>query len=171
MLCEGLWAGVTEEWHYSVMQISGFKTMLLRKAIYRPVSKASKEAACYADEHVKSDSNGEISKYEVISNLGCSIDSMEKDMVNCIENLTATTAEKERIGAKLSVSVTIQKDFLLDDSSMFAGRDEFDIHTIKNSAEKVGGYFYYFYLINDDHLAIVMVDVSDKGVPVGLRWL
>ena len=37
-----------------------------------------------------------------------------------------------------------------------------------NPAKKVGGDFYDFFMIDDDHLALVLGDVSDKGIPAAL---
>ncbi|HBI59911.1 MAG TPA: hypothetical protein DDY31_01655, partial [Lachnospiraceae bacterium] len=47
-------------------------------------------------------------------------------------------------------------------------REEFDIYATMTPAKEVGGDFYDFFLIDDDHLGIVMADVSGKGVPAAL---
>ena len=50
----------------------------------------------------------------------------------------------------------------------FPDRTEFDIYATMDPAKEVGGDFYDFFLIDDDHLALVMADVSGKGVPAAL---
>ena len=45
---------------------------------------------------------------------------------------------------------------------------EFDLYATMNPAKEVGGDFYDFFLIDDDHLALVMADVSGKGIPAAL---
>ena len=50
----------------------------------------------------------------------------------------------------------------------FPERREFDIYATMTPAKEVGGDFYDFFLIDDDHLAVVMADVSGKGVPAAL---
>ena len=50
----------------------------------------------------------------------------------------------------------------------FPGRKEFDLYATMNPAKEVGGDFYDFFLIDDDHLALVIADVSGKGVPAAL---
>ena len=47
-------------------------------------------------------------------------------------------------------------------------RSEFDIYASMEPAKQVGGDFYDFFLIDDDHLAMLIADVSDKGVPAAL---
>ena len=50
----------------------------------------------------------------------------------------------------------------------FPGRDDFDIFASMTPAKEVGGDFYDFFLIDDDHLALTIADVSGKGVPAAL---
>src|SRR5579871_698438 len=50
----------------------------------------------------------------------------------------------------------------------FPERKDFDIHAEMTSAKAVGGDFFDFFLIDDDHLAVVIGDVSGKGIPAAL---
>ncbi len=50
----------------------------------------------------------------------------------------------------------------------FPDRPEFDLYASMDPAKEVGGDFYDFFMIDDDHLAIVIADVSGKGVPAAL---
>ena len=50
----------------------------------------------------------------------------------------------------------------------FPERKEFDVYAGMYTAKEVGGDFYDFFLIDDKHLAMVMADVSGKGVPAAL---
>ncbi len=76
--------------------------------------------------------------------------------------------EKERISAELNVASHIQRDLLPCIFPAFPERKEFDIYAAMDPAKEVGGDFYDFFLIDDDHLALVMADVSGKGVPAAL---
>ncbi len=81
------------------------------------------------------------------------------------KELTEHTA---RISAELSLATNIQLDRLPSNFPAFPDRDEFDIFASSTPAKEVGGDFYDFFLIDDDHLCMVIADVSGKGVPAAL---
>ena len=83
-------------------------------------------------------------------------------------NLKQVTAEKERIGAELSVASQIQADMLPRIFPPFPDRKEFDLYASMVPAKEVGGDFYDFFMADEDHLVMVMADVSGKGVPAAL---
>ena len=62
----------------------------------------------------------------------------------------------------------IQESMLPSIFPAFPERSEFDIYATMDPAREVGGDFYDFFLIDDDHLGMVMADVSGKGVPAAL---
>jgi sigma-B regulation protein RsbU (phosphoserine phosphatase) len=62
----------------------------------------------------------------------------------------------------------IQKSMLPDQFPAFPDRTEFDLYASMTPARAVGGDFYDFFLIDDDHLAVLIADVSDKGIPAAL---
>ena len=77
----------------------------------------------------------------------------------------ALALEKERIGAELSLAARIQHSALPKE---FPERKEFDLFASMTPAKEVGGDFYDFFMIDDDHLGLVIADVSGKGVPAAL---
>ena len=77
-------------------------------------------------------------------------------------------AEKERVSAELSLATQIQSDMLPNIFPAFPDRPEFDIYASMDPAKEVGGDFYDFFLVDDDHLYMTIADVSDKGVPAAL---
>ncbi|MCR5623898.1 MAG: SpoIIE family protein phosphatase, partial [Lachnospiraceae bacterium] len=85
-----------------------------------------------------------------------------------ISEITTITAEKERIGTELSLANKIQSSMLPNVFPPFPERDEFDIYAMMIPAKEVGGDFYDFFLIDDDHLGLVIADVSGKGIPAAL---
>ena len=85
-----------------------------------------------------------------------------------IEENTRITAEKERLGAELSLATRIQAAMMPHIYPAFPDRSEFDIYATMDPAKEVGGDFYDFFLVDDDHLCMVMADVSGKGVPAAL---
>ena len=76
--------------------------------------------------------------------------------------------EEERISAELGMAANIQSGALPQDFPAFPERKDFDIYASMTPAKEVGGDFYDFFLIDEDHLGIVIADVSDKGVPAAL---
>ena len=93
---------------------------------------------------------------------------MYSDVRDYIKKLGAVTAEKERIGAELDVAKHIQASMLPCIFPAFPERKEIDIYATMEPAKEVGGDFYDFFMVDDTHLAIVMADVSGKGVPAAL---
>ena len=85
-----------------------------------------------------------------------------------IKQITEITAEKERIGTELQLATRIQMDMLPNIYPAFPERDEFDIYASMDPAREVGGDFYDFFLIDDDHLYMLIADVSGKGIPAAL---
>ena len=79
------------------------------------------------------------------------------------EHETAT-----RMGAELSMATDIQASQLPRLFPAFPNRKEFDVFASMTPAKEVGGDFYDFFLIDDDHIGLVMADVSGKGVPAAL---
>jgi sigma-B regulation protein RsbU (phosphoserine phosphatase) len=96
------------------------------------------------------------------------IRSMQIKIVQYLDNLTRVTAEKERISAELNIAAQIQVDMLPRSFPPFPERHDFDIYATMDPAKEVGGDFYDFFLIDSDHLGLVMADVSGKGVPASL---
>ena len=103
-----------------------------------------------------------------IQELAESVHGMEKDIVKYIDNIRTITAEKERIGAELNVATQIQADMLPRIFPPFPDRHEFDIYATMDPAKEVGGDFYDFFLLDQDHIGLVMADVSGKGMPAAL---
>ena len=151
-----------------VLVVAQFVVRFLRKWVVKPIRKISIEATRFAKENTKGEELGDVSKFEEIYNLSRSIDKMETDMVNYIDNLTTVTAERERIGTELNFAKQIQYSSLPTKFPAFPDREEFDVYAYMKPAKEVGGDFYNFVLVDDDHLAVWIGDVSDKGVPAAL---
>ncbi len=97
-----------------------------------------------------------------------SFGSMTERMKRYIKDITEITAEKERIDAELNVATKIQASMLPCVFPPFPERNDFDIYASMTPAKEVGGDFYDFFLVDNDHLALVIADVSGKGVPAAL---
>ena len=80
----------------------------------------------------------------------------------------ALALEKERVSTELALATRIQSNFLPKIFPPFPDRHEFDLYASMTPAREVGGDLYDFFLIDDDHLCLVIGDVSGKGVPASL---
>ncbi|TGY97476.1 HAMP domain-containing protein [Petralouisia muris] len=143
-------------------------SMFLYREILLPILAVTDEAKRFADSNTPSDKLSAIKKNDEIGVLAKAVEKMERDIVEYVENLTMVTAEKERIGAELSIATQIQADMLPGIFPAFPEKTEFDIYATMNPAKEVGGDFYDFFMVDESHLAIVMADVSGKGVPAAL---
>ncbi|MBQ1311856.1 MAG: SpoIIE family protein phosphatase [Blautia sp.] len=85
-----------------------------------------------------------------------------------IKDITRITREKERVSTELQMANRIQNSMIPNVFPPFPGRSEFDIYASMTPAREVGGDFYDFFLIDQNHLCMVMADVSGKGIPAAL---
>jgi serine phosphatase RsbU (regulator of sigma subunit) len=107
-------------------------------------------------------------KYEV-GQLADSLKDMIEDNELYTINLEKLVTEKEKIVAELNIASEIQNSVIPNIFPPFPDRlNDFDIYASFNPARNVGGDFYDYFLIDDDHLVLVIGDVSGKGVPAAL---
>ena len=144
--------------------------MNLNKNLLGPIKRITDETLRFANENTKPQEllQAKITARNEIGQLAKNIDVMEENIINYVENLTRVTQEKEQIKAELNVATQIQADMLPRIFPPFPDRHEFDIYASMNPAKEVGGDFYDFFMIDNDHIALVMADVSGKGVPAAL---
>ncbi len=143
--------------------------LVTKKNLLTPIKTIISEA----DDFVSNDTNiskklDKIQTGDEIETLARSILQMEINIKDYIKNITSITAEKERIGAELDVAKHIQSSMLPCVFPAYPNRREFDIYASMTPAKEVGGDFYDFFMVDDTHLAVVMADVSGKGVPAAL---
>ena len=90
---------------------------------------------------------------------------MAAHYMRAVRERQALALEKERTGAELALASRIQVSALPKE---YPDRAEFDLCASMTPAKKVGGDFYDFFMIDEDHLGLVIADVSGKGVPAAL---
>ena len=95
-------------------------------------------------------------------------DDLSRKTKKYIEEITKITKEKERVSTELQMANLIQVSMLPHIFPAFPERKEFDLYASMDPAKEVGGDFYDFFLIDADHLCMVMADVSGKGIPAAL---
>ncbi|MEG0156148.1 MAG: SpoIIE family protein phosphatase, partial [Anaerovoracaceae bacterium] len=141
-------------------------SIAVSKNITRPIQRLASKVADIGDGNF--DMEVKVESEDEVGQLAKSFNTMLKDLKVYVQDLTEVTAEKERIGTELGVATQIKANMLPGIFPAFPDRPEIDIYGTMTPAKEVGGDFYDFFLIDDDHLALVMADVSGKGVPAAL---
>ena len=141
----------------------------VKRKIVNPINKI-RDASKSMVENLENEDSIDVSVKtgNEIEELFDSFKEMYGDVQDYIKKLEGVTAEKERIGAELDVAKHIQASMLPCIFPAFPERHEIDIFATMDPAKEVGGDFYDFFMVDERHLAIVMADVSGKGVPAAL---
>ena len=138
----------------------------ISRFINAPIKKLTTEVSELSlggfDTQIKVSSNDELGL------LAQTFNKMTGELKKSVEENVRERAEKERIGAELSVATRIQASMLPYIFPPFPDRTEFDIFASMVPAREVGGDFYHFYFIDKDNLMVVIADVSGKGIPAAL---
>ncbi len=139
-----------------------------RKILTTPITKLARFTHNITDTGTFEHQRIELKTGDEIEMLSDSVNYMLEKLEDYIDNLSRITAEKERIGAELDIATRIQASILPCIFPAFPERKEFNIFAAMTPAKEVGGDFYDFFMIDERHLAIVVADVSGKGVPAAL---
>ena len=107
-------------------------------------------------------------KITELNELVDSLQSMEQEMNVYLQELHQMTSERTRIETELDLAKRIQMSMMPDDFSIPSAEGRVDLFASMIPAKEVGGDFYDFFMIDEDHLCLVIADVSGKGVPAAL---
>ncbi|MBZ0181410.1 MAG: SpoIIE family protein phosphatase [Melioribacteraceae bacterium] len=110
----------------------------------------------------------QITSKDEIGELYNSFKRMQVELNNYIENLKATTAEKEKMQSELRIAHQIQMDMVPKIFPPFPERDDVDLFAVLDTAKEVGGDLYDFFFIDDERIVVLVGDVAGKGVPASL---
>ena len=103
-----------------------------------------------------------------IETVARSFENMHRRLHDYIEENTRNELEKQRVVTELDLATKLQAEMLPSKFPAFPDRNEFLIYADMTPAKEVGGDFYDFFFIDHDHLAIIMADVSGKGIPAAM---
>ena len=146
--------------------LSFLVSLILSRRIVKPIQKLTDSVSRIHGDNL--DFQWDMDTGDETQLLANSFQSLTDRMKTYIQDIQDITAEKERIGAELNIATRIQADMMPSIFPAFPERPEFDIYAVMDPAKEVGGDFYDFFLIDDDHLGLVMADVSGKGIPAAL---
>lgn len=133
---------------------------LVRKLVVRNIHKINESLSAITDGNLDT-------VVDVRSHL--EFDSLSNDINATVDTLKRYIKEaEERIDAELAFAKAIQHSALPAVHPLYDNRKEFDIFASMHTAKEVGGDFYDFYFIDEDHLAFLIADVSGKGIPAAM---
>ena len=151
--------------------LSGVCLLLISLFVLRPVKRVQKHIRSFTetkDSEATIEGLSKVKTRNEIGQLADDVSEMVNEINDHISEIKTITADKERIQTELELATRIQAAMLPSDFPAFPDRNEFDLYAAMDPAREVGGDFYDFYLIDDDHLALTIADVSGKGVPAAL---
>ena len=93
---------------------------------------------------------------------------LTKEIDEYTDEIEQAASERERMTFELETAAQIQLKMLPEEAPHFPDHPEFGLCASMTPAKMVGGDFYDYFLTDDHHLALVMADVSDKGIPAAL---
>ncbi len=152
----------------SLALLTAAAAVVLGKKIVKPLNSITRRIAELKEGNLEFKMEPGDRTGDEIELLAESFASLSHKTVEYIDQVRSVTAEKERVATELHMANQIQESMLPGIFPPFPDRKEFDIYATMQPAKEVGGDFYDFFLIDDDHLCLVMADVSGKGIPAAL---
>lgn len=154
-----------------ILLFAGLLIWFINRKTVRPVTQIQKNVRLYTDNKDTDHIVAEMEKVNVNNEFGIlagDIAKMAKELDRFTLDNIKLAADHERLATELELATKIQRDAIPATFPAFPDRDEFDIYASMEPAKEVGGDFYDFFLVDDDHLCMVIADVSGKGVPGAL---
>lgn len=151
--------------------LSAFYLIYIFFFAFRPLKRVKENVQEYAEtknsEKVRAQL-GKINYKNELGDLARGVSAMTEEIDSYLLEIQKNATEKERIGAELNIAKKIQADMLPNIFPAFPQISEFNVYAIMRPAKEVGGDFYDFFMLDQTHIALVIADVSGKGVPAAL---
>ena len=149
--------------------------LYINRKVTNPINRLAQAASGYSHDKESGSLDSRhfrnlgIHTMDEIENLSNVLEEMETDIAEYYENMLKVTLEKEHLNSEMEIAERIQKGTLPSDFPPFPDlTDVIDIYALMDPAKEVGGDFYDFFKIDEDHLAVLIADVSGKGIPGAL---
>ncbi|MDY6407995.1 MAG: SpoIIE family protein phosphatase [Pseudomonadota bacterium] len=139
---------------------------VLNRNINRPIAKLTQLAQQIGQGNLNTQIY--LDKPSELAHLASVFNQMTQDIKTHIIRLSQISLAKEKIESELAIAHTIQKSALPQD---FPKNDSFELVASMTPANEVGGDFYDFFPIDEDHFGFVMADVSGKGITAALYMM
>ncbi len=159
-------------WKLSLLTLAGLLMLALvvvhiSRSIVRPIT----ALASAVRQVAAGDLNRELpppSSEDEVGQLEEAFSQMLQDLRRHIEELTRTTAAKERMETELTIARDLQHSILPRIVPSFRDELRIDLAARCTPAREVGGDFYDFFALGQEHFGFVLADVSDKGMAAAL---
>ena len=143
-------------------------SIILGTRIVKPLNTITRRISQLSEDNLEFKMEDAYRTGDEVEELARSFAAISHKTVEYLDTVQRVTAEKERLGTELSLATQIQAAMLPHIVPAFPDRKDFDVIGSMNPAKEVGGDFYDYFLVDSDHLGMVIADVSGKGVPAAL---
>ncbi len=144
---------------------------MIYRVVLQPLKTVQENIRLYMsnkDSKIVCENLAEITPTNEIGQLSKDVSDLTVEIDEHLKRITKITGEQERIKAELSLATNIQAAMLPTTFPAFPDRSEFDVYATMDPAKDIGGDFYNFFLVDDDHLCLLIADVSGKGIPAAM---
>jgi sigma-B regulation protein RsbU (phosphoserine phosphatase) len=143
-------------------------SILLSKRISRPIKRMTQKVSEIDGEKILFEMEELFRTGDEIETLAAAFEAMSQKIQQYITDIVEISTQKERMETELKVATEIQSSMLPKKFPLFPDRTEFDVYASMYPAREVGGDFYDIFMTDENHLALVVGDASEKGVPAAL---
>ena len=150
----------------TILLIALVLTILLGRSVSRPIRELTEKVRGIDGDHLNFTWKRKAKDETAV--LAGAFDTMVKTIRVYMDHVKRQTAETEKMESEMRIATQVQLGVLPQLTEEFCGRREFTLFADTIPAREVGGDFYDFFWLDETHLALVMADVSGKGVPAAL---
>ncbi len=106
-----------------------------------------------------------VNTHDEIKDLSDKFNVMQEQIISYVDKIKKAKDKEQAINAEINVASKIQIESL--PAQTFFEKD-IELRAFIKPAKGVGGDFYDYFFIDEDHLAVTIADVSGKGIPASL---
>lgn len=150
----------------STLLIVGILYWVLKRNINQPISKLTEIAQKVSKGDLEK--TIQLDKPSELAQLASAFNKMKTDIKTHLTQLAKISGEKEKIEAELVIAKAIQTSAMPTD---FPQDKYFELTASMTPAREVGGDFYDFFPVDENHYAFVAADVSGKGITAALYMM
>lgn len=99
------------------------------------------------------------------------IDTLQNQLEFYVKNLEKSKSENLKIEKDLEIARKLQSNILPKQIPEIIGRKDFSIEAVSEAAFELGGDFYDYFLLDENHLVFVIGDIAGKGIPASLYMI